>query len=89
MGKNRCKSTKMSEIREKMGNPMPFERIMGPNRHNMENYGDLQPVARSMKPTLWVPSENFSFGLLPLKAFVELRHETSHTKSSSHTEFKN
>ena len=44
---------------------MPFERVMGPNRHNMGNYGDLQPIAGSMKPTLWVPSENFSFGLLP------------------------
>ena len=46
-----------------MGNPMPFERVMGPNRHNMENYGDLQPIARSMKPALWVLSENLSFGL--------------------------
>ena len=55
----------MSEIWEKMGNPMPFERVMGPNRHNMENYGDLQPIARSMQATLWVPSENLSFGLLP------------------------
>ena len=64
LGKNICKSTKMSEISEKMGNPMPFERLMGPNRH-MENYGDLQPIARSMKPTLLVPSENLSFGLLP------------------------
>ena len=43
---------------------MPFERVMGPNRHIMENYGDLQPIARSMKPTLWVPSENLPFGLL-------------------------
>ena len=50
----------MSEIWEKMGNPMPFERVMGPNRHNMENFGDLQPIARSMKPALWVPSENLS-----------------------------
>ena len=65
MGKNRCKSIKRSEIWDKMGNPMPFERIMGPNRHNNENYGDLQPIARSMKPTLWVLSENLSFGLLP------------------------
>ena len=63
--KNGCKSTKMSEIWETMGNPMPFEKVMGPNRHNMENYGDLQPIGRSMKPTLWVPSENISSGLLP------------------------
>ena len=34
---------------------MPFERVMGPNQHNMENYGDLQHIA----------SENLSFGLLP------------------------
>ena len=55
----------MSEIWEKMGNPMPFERAMVPNRHIMENYGDLQPTAQSMKPTLWGPSENLSFSLLP------------------------
>ena len=48
-----------------MGNLMPFERVMGPNRHNMENYGDLQPIAQSMKPTSWVPGENVSFGLIP------------------------
>ena len=42
---------------------MPFERVMGPNQH-IENNGDLQPIARSMNPTLWVPSENLSFGLL-------------------------
>ena len=33
----------------------------------MENNGDLQPIARNMNPTLWVPSENLSFGLLPEK----------------------
>ena len=49
----------------KMGNLMPFERVMGPNRHNKEDYGDLQPIARSMKPTWshldpWVPNENLS-----------------------------
>ena len=44
---------------------MPVERVMGPNRNNMENYGDLQPVARNMKATIWVPGENFPFGLLP------------------------
>ena len=58
MGKNGWKSTKMREIWQKMGNSMPFEREMGPNRHNMENYGKLQPIAGSMKPTLWVPSKN-------------------------------
>ena len=63
--KNRCESNRTSEMWEKMGNPVPFERVMGPNRHNMVNYGDLQPIARSMKPTFWVPSENLSFGLLP------------------------
>ena len=67
--KNRCKSTKMIEIWEKMGNPMTFERVMGPNRHNMENYGDLQPAASSMKPTLCVLSENVSFGLLKPHSF--------------------
>ena len=46
----------MNEIwKEIMENLMPFERVMGPNRHNIENYGDLQPIARSMKPTLMGP----------------------------------
>ena len=44
---------------------MSFERVMGTNRHIMENNGDLEPIARNMNPTLWVPSENLSFGLLP------------------------
>ena len=70
MGKNRCLSTKMSEIWEKMGNPMLFERIMGPNQHNMENSGNLQHFTRSMKPTLWDPSEHLSFGLFPNVAFA-------------------
>ena len=66
MGKDGWKSTKLSEIREKMGNSVDdFERVMGPNRHTMENDGDLQPIAQSMKPTLWVSSENLLFGLLP------------------------
>ena len=43
MGKNGWKSIKMSEIWEKVENPMPFE------RNNMENYGDLQPIARRIK----------------------------------------
>ena len=41
MGKNRCESTKMSEIWEKMGNPMPFEtqptqheKLWGPATHS-------------------------------------------------------
>ena len=38
---------------------MPFERVMRPSLHIMENNGDLQPIARPMNPTLWVPSENF------------------------------
>ena len=66
MAKNGCESIKMSEIWEKMRNPMPFGRVMGPNGHIIENYGDLQPIAQSMKPTLWVQGENISFGLLPL-----------------------
>ena len=44
-GQNSCKLTKMSKIWDKMGNPMPVERVMWPNRKNMENYGDLQPCA--------------------------------------------
>ena len=47
-----------------MGNTIPVERVMGPNQDNTENYGDLQPIARNMKPTLWVPGENLSFGPL-------------------------
>ena len=31
---------------------MPFERVMGPNRNNIENYGDLQPIAGNVKPRL-------------------------------------
>ena len=46
-----------------MGNAMLVE--MEPNRSNEENYGDLQPIARHMKPTLWVPGGNYLFGLLP------------------------
>ena len=45
---------------------MPFEMVMGPNRHSKGNYGDLQPIARSMKRILWVSSENLSFGPPPL-----------------------
>ena len=55
----------MSEIWEKMGNTMPVEKVMAPNRHNIKNYEGLQPIASSMKSTLWAPSENLSFGLLP------------------------
>ena len=55
VGKNSCKWTKMNVIWEKIGNPLPFERVMGPNRHNMENYGDLQPIAGSMKPRIMGP----------------------------------
>ena len=35
----------MQDLREKMGSPIPVERVMGPNRNNMENYGGLQPIA--------------------------------------------
>ena len=68
MGKNKCKSTKISAIGERMGNPMPFERVMGPNRHIIESYGDLQPIAQSMKPTL-APCKNLSLGLLPINKY--------------------
>ena len=65
MGTNRCKSNKISKIWEKMGNEITVERFkMGPNRKNTENYGDQQPIARNMKPTLWVPGKNLSFTLL-------------------------
>ena len=83
MGKNGWKSTKMSKIWKKMGNPMPFERVMGLNRHNMENYGNLQPIAQRMKLTLWVPSENLSFGLLP--NMEEQRFSQSFQKLSSYS----
>ena len=53
MGKNRCKSTKISKMWETMGNPMPAG-----------NYDDLQPIAQNMKPTLCVPDENLSYCLL-------------------------
>ena len=48
-----------------MWKPIPVERVMGPSRNNMENYGEMQPIVRDMKPALWVPGENLSFGLLP------------------------
>ena len=44
---------------------MPVERALKLNRNNMENYGDLQPIAQNMKPTLCVRGEYPSFGLLP------------------------
>ena len=40
LGKNRCKSIKMSKIWNKMGNTMP---VVVFNRNNMKNYGDPQP----------------------------------------------
>ena len=43
---------------------MPVERVMGPSRNSIENHRDLQAIARNMRPTLWAPSENISFGLL-------------------------
>ena len=63
MGKNGRKSTKMSEIWEKMGNLMPFKRVMGPNLHSMGKYRD--------------PSENLSFGLLPKKFELTEANEIS------------
>ena len=50
---------------------MPVERVMGPNCNNMGNYGDLQPIARNMKPTLWVSGEDFSFGLVPQQSLIK------------------
>ena len=69
----------MRKIWKKIGNPMPVERVMGANRTNMENYGHLLPIARNMKPTLWVPDVSLSFGLLskgglPLIAETTRRH---------------
>ena len=48
----------MSDIWEKMGKPDAFCKgnWTQPTQHG--NLWDLQPIARSMKPTLWVPSEN-------------------------------
>ena len=34
-----------------MGTPLIDERVVGLKQHR--NYGDLQPIARSMKPVLW------------------------------------
>ena len=59
------KMAKISKIWEKMGKLMPVERLRGPNRNTMENYGDLQRIARNMKLTLWVLAEHLSFGVLP------------------------
>ena len=47
-----------------MGNTVPAEGVMGTNGNNMENYGDLQPIARNMKLQLWVMDENLSSSLL-------------------------
>ena len=32
-----------------MGNLMPIEKVMRPNRNDMENYWDLQPIGWNMK----------------------------------------
>ena len=59
---------------------MFVERVMRPNRHNMENYGDLQPITLSMKGTLWVPGKTFllafSLRTMTMGSFVPelLRH---------------
>ena len=39
---------------------MSAKRVMGPNQSNMQNYGDLQPIAQKTKPTLWVQGDKFS-----------------------------
>ena len=70
MGKIRCKSIRMTKIWEKVGDSIPVVKVMGPNRNNLENYEDLEPIARNMKPTLWVLGENFSFGLLPETSII-------------------
>ena len=54
----------MSMIWEKKGNLMLVESVMGPNQNYMENFGNLQPIARNMKPTLWILGENLSFDFL-------------------------
>ena len=48
----------MGKIREKMGNSMPVERVMEPNRKSMDNYWDMQTITLNMKPKV------FSSGLL-------------------------
>ena len=53
----------MSQIWEKTENVMPVERVKGPTQTTSKIYGNLQPIARNMKPTLWVPGENLSIGL--------------------------
>ena len=56
----------MSKIGKKMGNPVPGEMIVEPTQNSdMENYGNLQPIAWNMKHILWVLGRNLSFGLLP------------------------
>ena len=44
-----------------MGNLMLVGRIMGPSRDNMENYEDLDLVARNLKTTLCVRVKAFRF----------------------------
>ena len=65
VGKNGWKSTKMSAIREKMGNPVPFGKGNGtqPTQHG-KLWG---PATNSPKYETHImgPSGNLSFGLLP------------------------
>ena len=44
----------------------------------MENYGDLQLIARNIKPTLWVPGQSLSFGLFP--NYLKYHHRTQESQ---------
>ena len=55
-----------------MWNLMPVERVMGPKQNNMKNYGDLQLIAKNMKPTLWVLGEKIFLLASFLNCFLAL-----------------
>ena len=55
-----------------MENLMHVERVMGSNQKNMKNYGDLQPIAQNMKPTLWAPGEKIFLFPSFLNCFLAL-----------------
>ena len=55
-----------------MGNIIPFERVMGPNRNNMENDGYLQAIARNMKPYYGSRVKTFLLASSLRAAFGEL-----------------
>ena len=43
---------------------MPDERILGPKRNNMENYGDLKPIAQNIQGKKTFPfASSLIFGL--------------------------